>query len=300
MATVDPDPRLNAIRPDLSDERLRGIVEAPRFVEGVPGQIIRPVVAMRGAAGFDKSLVNEALLGERVLVFDVTTEPGTPWAWIQLVRDGYVGYVPADAVGREVTEPTHRVSAVGTWLYPEANIKAPPITHLTMGCEIAVKTLGERFAELQSGEFIIGRHIMERTRFARDYVAVAERFIGTPYLWGGRSRLGLDCSGLVQLALEATGVSCPRDSDMQKAQLGTELLIPSDLEGLDRGDLVFWPGHVGIMADGVMLLHANAFHMSVTVEPLSNAVDRSRRDGIAISAIRRLRKESAAATSDDA
>lgn len=288
MAVQDVDPRLNAFRADLADERLAGRVEAVRFVAGTPGQVIRPVVGMRGSPGFDKPLVNEALLGERVRVFDVTAGPGPSWAWIQLERDGYVGYVPADTIGREVTTTTHRVSAIGTWLYPEANIKAPALAHIGLGAEIAVSRMGERFAELTSGEFIITRHISERDRYTRDFVAVAERFIGTPYLWGGRSRLGLDCSGLVQLALEATGRRCPRDSDMQHIALGSNVLVPSDLEGLDRGDLVFWPGHVGIMSDGVMLLHANAHHMSVASEPLANAVTRNARDGATISAIKRM------------
>ncbi|MFM9940076.1 MAG: C40 family peptidase [Hyphomicrobiaceae bacterium] len=288
MPTADLDPRRNAIRPDLADARLVGRVEAGRFIAGSPGQIIRPLVGMRGAPGFDKSLVNEAILGERVSVFDVSGGPDGSWAWVQLARDGYVGYVPAEAVGRDVTEPTHRVSAIGTWLYPEASIKAPPLAHVVLGSEIAVRHSGERFSELVSGEFIITRHITEASRFTRDFVAVAERFLGTPYLWGGRSRLGLDCSGLVQIALVATGAPCPRDSDMQQADLGSEVLIPADLDGLDRGDLVFWPGHVGIMLDGVMLLHANAHHMSVAAEPLVTAAARIRRDGSAIAAIKRL------------
>lgn len=286
LATLDP--RLNAFRADLADQRLAGRVDAARFVTGTPGQIIRSVVGMRGAPGFDQSLVNEALFGERVSVFDVSGGTGPAWAWIQLERDNYVGYVPAEAVGREVVETTHRVSAIGTWLYPEANIKAPTLAHIGLGSELNVLRMGEKFAELKSGEFIIARHITERDRLTRDFVAVAERFIGTPYLWGGRSRLGLDCSGLVQLALEATGQRAPRDSDMQQLALGTNVLVPSDLDGLDRGDLVFWPGHVGIMSDGVMLLHANAHHMSVATEPLMNAVERIRRDGTGISAIKRL------------
>lgn len=286
------DPRLNAMRPDLADERLLGRVEAARFVAGLRTQVIHPVVPLRSGPGLDKTLTNEAHFGERVLVFDTIAgtgrSAGRSWAWAQLERDGYVGYIPAETLSGEIAEPTHRVSAAGTWAYPSADIKAPAVLHLPLGAELVVRTVDERFAELKSGLFVMTRHISERGRFAADFVEVAERFLGTPYLWGGRTRLGLDCSGLVQLALEAAGQSCPRDSDMQQAALGTEVLVPVDLEGLDRGDLVFWPGHVGIMTDSAMLLHANAHHMSVAAEPLASAVDRTRRTGVEISAVRRL------------
>jgi cell wall-associated NlpC family hydrolase len=288
MAMEKLDPRLNAFRPDLADERLRGRVESTSFVPGILCQVMQPVAPMRRMPGADKELLNEALIGERARVFDWGAEAHHGWAWVQLERDGYVGYMPAQALSSEVTEPTHRVTAAGTWVYAAADIKSAAVLHLSLGAEIAVRRLDERFAELASGYFVVARHIMERGRFARDFVEVAERFIGTPYLWGGRTRLGLDCSSLVQLALEATGQACPRDSDMQQAALGASVLVPDDLEGLDRGDLVFWPRHVGIMTDGVMLLHANAHHMSVAAEPLANAVARNRRAGLSISAVKRI------------
>jgi cell wall-associated NlpC family hydrolase len=216
------------------------------------------------------------------------------WSWVQLTRDNYVGYVAADALSRELIEPTHRVQALGTFVYPEPDIKSPTALHLPLGAGIAVESEDARFARLATGGFVISRHIAERARFARDFVDVAERFIGAPYLWGGRTRIGLDCSGLVQVALEAAGIASPRDSDMQEAQLGTPVAVPENLEGLERGDLVFWPGHVGIMVDGVMLIHANAHHMAVAVEPLKVAAERIRRTESAISSIRRLPTLSAA------
>jgi cell wall-associated NlpC family hydrolase len=280
-----PDPRLHAYRPDLADERLKGRVEAARFVAGAPGQIIRPSVPLKARPSGMAGLENEALFGERVRVF----ERGDGWAWVQLERDGYVGYVPAEAIGAAVVFPTHRVHSVGTFLYPVADIKSPPLMHLSMGSEIAVQSIDDRFAQLQTGGFMIARHIAPLTRHARDFVAVAERFIGVPYLWGGRTRLGVDCSGLLQIALEAAGHKAPRDSDMQLASLGSEILVPADLEGLQRGDLVFWKGHVAMMADSVLLLHANAHHMAVAVEPLSSAVERIAKAGSAVAAIRRLK-----------
>jgi hypothetical protein len=277
------DRRLVAYRDDLASEALRGKVAAPRYVAGVRRQVARAAVVVKGkplpAAGLD----TEALFGEHVIVYD----EAKGWAWCQLERDGYVGYVPADALTREVLEPTHRVSALGTFLYSAPDIKSAPIVHLSITARLTVAERVDRFSRLATGGFVVTRHTIEGDRFARDFVDVAERFIGTPYLWGGRTRVGIDCSGLVQVAHEAAGLTCPRDTDMQQAALGSEVLIPRSLEGLVRGDLVFWPGHVGIMVDGVMMVHANAHHMAVVVEPLVEAVARIARAGKEIAAIRR-------------
>jgi cell wall-associated NlpC family hydrolase len=284
MTPSRPDRRINPWREDLAAEELRGMIEAPRYTEGETQRVVVGRAPLRREPRDDAGLDTEAVFGEAIRVLD----RADGWCWVQLERDRYVGYMPASALGDGAAVTTHRVTALATFLYPRPDIKAPPRLSLPLGSELAVVRHDERFAELASGGFVIGRHIAERARHARDFVDVAERFIGVPYLWGGRTHCGLDCSGLVQSALAAAGLACPRDSDQQEAALGTAVLVPETLEGLERGDLVFWPGHVGIMVDGVMLLHANAHHMAVAVEPLKVAAARIARSGDRVRTVKRL------------
>lgn len=239
-------------------------MEAARFVAGETRQVTAPLADLwRGpdAARRDTQLV----FGER---FEVLEEAGG-LCWGQSVTDGYVGHVSAAALGAEGAAPTHRVAVPLTHLYPEADIKAPPTMALPMGALLAVTAEGERFHETPGG-FVPSRHLVGADHRAPDPVSVAERFLHAPYLWGGRSVMGLDCSALVQLAAQAAGMPAPRDSDMQEA-MGEA--VPPDAP-LRRGDLVFWAGHVGWMLDAGTLLHANAHHMQVVAEPLAGAVAR--------------------------
>ena len=278
------DPRRHVFRPDLAARSLFGKVGALHYTEGYPAQVTRGSVPLRRnptpAVGFE----TEALFGEKVTVYDERDG----WAWIQLDRDQYVGYVPSEALSPDVEEPTHRVRALGTFVYPVPDIKSPPIMHLSINSELCVVDGDDRFMMLKGGGFIVTRHIAERDRKAADFVEIAERFIGTPYLWGGRTRLGIDCSGLVQVSLEAAGIAAPRDTDMQQAELGTKIEIPDVLEGMQRGDLIYWKGHVGIMADSVTFVHANAHHMQVVVETLPEAIERIAKLGAEIAAVKRL------------
>lgn len=279
------DPRRHAYRADLADDRLRGMIEASRFVAGTLAQIARAAVPLRKTPVASVGFETEALFGEMVTVYDVANG----WAWVQLANDGYVGYLPADSLTGSLHEATHRVKAIGTFVYAVPDIKSPPLMHLSINAQLAVSGSDDTFYHLASGGYVFARHVAEMGWRDRDFVEVAERLLGTPYLWGGKSRIGLDCSALVQVSLAACGIAAPRDSDMQRAELGVSVDIPTDLEtGLQRGDLLFWPGHVGIMADGVMLLHANAHHMAVGIEPLPEAQARIAAVGGALAAVRRM------------
>ncbi|MCB1483476.1 MAG: C40 family peptidase, partial [Hyphomicrobiaceae bacterium] len=216
------DPRRNAYREDLAAKYLEGKVKAARFAEGVPAQVMRASVPLRRAPDYTRGFETEALYGEALTIYD----EADGWAWVQLKRDQYVGYLPIDCLSPNVLPPTHRVQVLGTFIYPEPDIKTPPLQHLPLNAVLTVSETSDKFAELTTGGFVPLRHVTTLSRTARDFVDIAERFIGTPYLWGGRTRIGLDCSGLVQLAMEAAGLDCPRDSDMQQADIGEAVLVP--------------------------------------------------------------------------
>lgn len=277
------DPRITPARPDLAASHLRGQVTAARFVDGTLREVRDESVPVRREPAPDASLDTEALKGERVMVYE-TTEEG--WCWGQLERDGYVGWLPANALAALGPAPTHVVAALRTLAFPGPSIKLPPVAAFSLGCRLAVLRSEGALAVTPSG-YVPARHLTPIDEREPDFVAVAERLLGVPYLWGGKTSLGIDCSGLVQVALGAAGLACPRDSDLQERALGTA--VAAGIADLRRGDLIFWKGHVAIVRDGATLLHANAFHMAVALEPIAGAVARIAAGGGAISAVKRPR-----------
>ncbi|HET7851458.1 MAG TPA: NlpC/P60 family protein [Methyloceanibacter sp.] len=266
---VLPDPRRHAYRAGLAAESLRRKVDAPHYVKGEPRQVEVPALPLRREPRFDALLDSEALFGETLTLFDESEG----WAWVQLTRDGYVGYLPSEGLSSAFSPPTHRVSALRTYVYASPDIKTPPLALLSLNALLSVAGKESRFLALKSGGFVIAEHARKLDEFAHDFVDVAVGFRGTPYLWGGRTSLGVDCSGLVQLASEAAGLSCPRDADMQANEVGRPLDWQSG-GPLARGDLVFWDGHVGIMTSAQHLVHASAYQMMVVEEPLAEASER--------------------------
>lgn len=279
------DPRLTPARPDLASAGLAGLVEAARFVEGTRHRIGWPSVPVKAQPSPEAPLVTEALFGESVTVFEITEEG---WAWGQLDADHYVGWLSAEALAPLDGEPTHKVTALSTPVFPGPSIKLPPSRLLSFGSRLVVAGTRERFVVTEGG-FIFAGHLAPVSAQEADFVAVAARFLGLPYLWGGRSGAGMDCSGLVQMALTACGIACPRDSDMQESAVGETVPFSGDAGVLKRGDLVFWPGHVGIVEDGATLLHATAYFMAVVREPLAEALVRIESATAPVRTVKRLR-----------
>ncbi|UXM95644.1 NlpC/P60 family protein [Bartonella sp. HY329] len=265
------DPRLNAYRDDLADITLKGRVNAQKFVEGVKHRIIAPVSDIKKAANFASGTLSQMLLGDEALVF----ENHNDFCFIRSLQDGYVGYVASSHLSVDKRPLTHRVKVPRSFIYPMADLKTPPITAIAMNSKLTIggfeETRGTRYAMLEDGKAIIAEHIEPIDVRALDFVCVAESLIHTPYLWGGTTAFGIDCSGLVQLSFAMAGRNVMRDSDMQQHSIGHE--IPEGLPN-ERGDLIFWQGHVAIMIDKDNIIHANGASMDVRIEPLNDAISR--------------------------
>ncbi len=259
------DTRITLARPDLADQRLEGLAPAERYAPSHAMVCAVPAAAIRASAAPDAEQWDQLLFGE---VFRVLEEKDG-FAWGQAPRDGYVGYVELAALAPQGHPPTHAVSAIRTYAFGKPDIKARPEGLYSLNALVTIEERNGRFAKGAGTGWFIEEHLTPIGRGERDYVAVAERFLGAPYQWGGRESLGVDCSGLLQQALYACARACPRDTDMQRGYFAE--IAEADRQ---RGDLVFWKGHVAILLDADTILHANAHHMATAIEPLAEAIAR--------------------------
>jgi len=273
------DPRLTPARADLAAEHLKGTVDSAQFVPATRMQVKAAIIPLRPVPKPDAGIDTVLLYGEGFDVYDMSED----WAWGQATRDGYVGYIPRAALSADMNAATHTVTVPTTHLYPKADIKTEPVAALWMTSLVAPTAITEEFAAVR-GYYVPTQHIVPIDNTASDWVAVAETFLYAPYVWGGKTAAGIDCSGLMQVALARAGISAPRDSDMLR-QFGEE----TSADDLQRGDMLFWKGHVGVMADAETFLHATAFSMRVMREPVANTRKRIETDlGLPLQSVRRV------------
>lgn len=280
------DTRITPARDDLAADWLRDQVKAERYEAGAPRTVIRDGAPLRFSPERSAGLESQLIYGE---VFQVYEERNG-WCWGQNLTDNYVGYVPAVDLASDVPAPDHQVAALHCHLYTEPDLKRPTAGIISMSSRVRIVDVEGSFCRIASGHWLHSRHLVSLNYSTQDVIGTALKFIGVPYLWGGRTAQGLDCSSLVQLALAMASLPAPRDTDLQEAGLGTAVAMddPKDFSRLEEGDLVFFPGHVGLFVDDWRFLHANAFDMQVSLHGFSDVLDRANNENASVTSIRRV------------
>jgi cell wall-associated NlpC family hydrolase len=278
------DPNLNPFRPDLAAMKLKGLVSADRYGEPTLFQVSAGVAPLRKVAAPDGEQLSQALHGDIIEIY----EERDGFGWGQMRSDSYVGWFDMEALSAPVLPVTAKVHVLRTYAFSAPSVRAAPHFLLSLGAQVSELGREENgFVETARAGWVFGAHLSPLSAFAPDPVAVAEQFLHAPYQWGGVESLGLDCSGLIQTAFKAAGIGLPRDSYMQR-EIGHEVNWDASLQGLKRGDIVCWKGHVALMTSPTDIIHANGFHMQVVREPLAEAQARIGASYGPIITIRRL------------
>ncbi len=275
------DKRLTPARGDIAAAHLKGQVSAERFVDGAPRQVIASAAAVRRMPADDAMLETQILFGDGFTAY----EEKAGWSWGQMASDGYVGFVRSADLSEDLVTPTHEIAVLRTFAFSGPDLKSLPRLSLSLTSRVGAVETDGKWVRVAHAGWVYAAHLRPLGTHASDWVGEAERFVGAPYLWGGKDSFGLDCSGLMQTAMASAGITAPRDTDMLEARTGKAITI--DLGGLKRGDMVFWKGHVGVMLDGERLLHANAHHMMTAIEPVREAVVRIEAVAGPVTSIRR-------------
>ncbi len=281
---ADFDSRVTPARPDVADWSLRDRVQARRYIHPTPYQVIEDGAPLKFTASGRARQESQLLYGE---VFNVYERQGD-WFWGQNVDDSYVGFVRRNHLTKEVVENTHMVHSLRTFCYPEPDMKLPVDRTISFGSKVSVTGEQDSYSRIRGGDWIYSKHLLPLDTLFPDYLSTALTFLGTPYLWGGRSSKGLDCSALVQLCLMRSGIDVPRDADLLEQAVGYEVDQSKDLSAIKEGDLIFFPGHVGFVFDEWRFLHANAFDMQVSIHSLSEVLDRAQKNDEPYSSVRRI------------
>ncbi|MCV2867625.1 C40 family peptidase [Defluviimonas sp. WL0002] len=258
------DRRLTPANGRVAHVSLRGSVTADRFVPGEPARIAVPLADLLAAPNGARD--RQVLMGDAVLVLDRHQDH----AFVRADKDGYCGYVQEAALG-DARPATHWVSVPATHVYAAPDIKTKETSLLSLGARLSIAETGDRFARTVDGDHVLARHLLPIGKHAEDPAAIAELFLGTPYLWGGNSRSGIDCSGLAQAALLACGIPCPGDSDLQAEGVGVDIAATGPFR---RNDLLFWKGHVAIALGQERMIHATGHYMAVVIEGIHEAIGR--------------------------
>lgn len=264
------DLRVTLARAELAPVECEGVTRSIAYSKIRRTRVSAIAASLKTAPARDAEQASQLIFGEG---FDVLREEGA-FAWGQAWRDGYVGWVETSALCATFDEPSHWVRVPRTVVLTDAKVRAPSKGALGMNAMGFVVRQSGAFSEIAGLGWVATTHLAPIGMCFAPRTTLAVMFVGAPYVWGGRDGGGLDCSALVQHSLHAEGLACPRDSD-QQAAMGFEVAA----DRLEAGDLVAWRGHIGMMLDAEQLIHANAFHMAVAVEPLAAAVARIEASG---------------------